>query len=114
MPGVYEYISAFGDRTFQERPFGDADNLVLCQLIYLPIEQVVSPDLGGDPIPFADMANAYFQKQGCRHRRMGLLLTKQASINMMRMAQTPRLSEGPSGKPRRPSSVIPTRRLMST
>ena len=92
MPGVYEYISAFGDRTFQERPFGDADNLVLCQLIYLPIEQVVSPDLGGDPIPFADMANAYFQKQGCRHRRMGLLLTKQASINMMRMAQTPRFS----------------------
>ena len=30
------------------------------------------------------------------------------------MAQTPRLSEGPSGKPSRPSSVIPTRRLMST
>lgn len=92
MPGVYEYISAFGDQTFDKRPFGDADNLVLCQLIYLPVEQVVSPDLSAEPVPFADMANAYFQKQGCRHRRMGLLLTKQASINMMRMAQTPRFS----------------------
>lgn len=92
MPGVYEYISAYGDRTFRERPFSDADNLVLCQLIYLPIEQVVSPDLAAAPVPFADMANAYFQKQGCRHRRLGLVLTKQASINMMRMAQTRRFS----------------------
>ena len=92
MAGVYEYISEFSEKTFDEVPFGDADNLALCQIIYLPLEQVISPDLGAEPVPFTDAANAYFQKQGCKHRRLGLVLTKQASINLMRMAQTRRFS----------------------
>jgi len=92
MAGVYEYIAEFAERSFDEAPFGDADNLLLSQIIYLPLEQVVSPDLDAAPFPLADAANAYFQMQGCKHRRLGLVLTKQASINLMRMAQTRRFS----------------------
>ena len=93
MAGVYEYISEFAEKTFDEVPFSDADNLALCQIIYLPLEQVIAPELDAEPVPFTDAANAYFQKQGCKHRRLGLVLSKQASINLMRMAQTKRFSE---------------------
>ncbi len=93
MAGVYEYISEFGEITFAEKPFCEADNLALCQIIYLPLEQVIGPELDAEPVPFNDAANAYFQAQGCKHRRLGVVLTKQASINLMRMAQTRRFSE---------------------
>ena len=93
MAGVYEYISEFGEITFAEKPFCEADNLALCQIIYIPLETVISPDLSAEPVPFIDAANAYFQSQGCKHRRLGLVLSKQASINLMRMAQTRRFSD---------------------
>ena len=92
MAGVYEYISEFAEKSFDEVPFGDADNLALCQIIYLPLEQVIAPELDAEPVPFVDAANAYFQKQGCKHKRLGLVLSKQASINLIRMAQTKRFS----------------------
>ena len=92
MPGVYEYIAEYGTKSFEERPFCDADNFALCQIFYLPLEQVIAPELDAAPVPFLDAANAYFEKQGCKHRRLGLVLTKQSSINLMRMAQTERFS----------------------
>lgn len=92
MPGIYEYIEQCGAKTFDEVPFGDADNLTLCQIFYMPFEQVVSASFDDMPVPFAQAVNTLFAKRGYHHQKLGLMIPKDASVNMMRMAVQPRFS----------------------
>ena len=93
MPGIKEYIQAFGDVPFAARPFGDADNLTLCQVFYMPFEQVVSPDFSAEPVPFSDVCYAMFAKRGYHHSRLGLMIPNDASVNMMAMEPMKRFAE---------------------
>ncbi len=92
MPGVSEYIEEFGERSFEELPFGDADNLTLCQLIYMPLEKAVGADFDAEPVPLADACRHLFALNGYAHKRLGLVLSKDYSINMMKMAAQPRFA----------------------
>ncbi len=40
MPNVTDYVTWRGDLTFEERPFNEIDNLVLCQLAYIDMRSV--------------------------------------------------------------------------
>ena len=93
MAGIPEYIEQFGNRSFDEVPFGDADNYALCQIFYLPFERVVSASFDDPPVSFADAADRLFAARGLQHKRIGVLLTKAASVNTMKMAKQPRFAQ---------------------
>ena len=93
MPGIREYIEQKGGVSFSELPFGDADNLTLCQIFYMPFEQVVSDSFSDAPVPFPKAVNALFSKRSYKHRKLGLMIPDDASVNMMKMAVQPRFSE---------------------
>ena len=93
MPGIQEYIEQFGNRSFTELPFSDADNLTISQLAYLDFETVVSPSFNDEPQPFSQVCNQLFAAHGYRHKPIGLVLPNDASVNSMRMAIHKRFSE---------------------
>ena len=53
MPGTNEYVKQFGNISFTERPFGDADNIALCEVFYMPLERVVSESFDDEPRAFS-------------------------------------------------------------
>ncbi|MDR0502994.1 MAG: DUF2974 domain-containing protein [Treponema sp.] len=45
MANIFDYLAWRGDLDFSQHPFNPADNIVLCQLSYLPMDNIVSgPD----------------------------------------------------------------------
>ena len=93
MSDLLKYIEQFGGRTFDDVPFGDADNLALCEIFYLPFEQIIRPDFDASPVPFDEASRALFALRGNRHRRMGFVLSKESSKEMMAMCGRPRFSQ---------------------
>lgn len=47
---ILTYLKEFGDKSFQEMPFGDVDALVLCQFVYLKFDGLV-PDVNRNVAP---------------------------------------------------------------
>lgn len=92
MAGTNEYIKQFGDVPFTERPFGDADNIALCEVFYMPLEKVVSESFDEEPRVFEDVCNELFELNGCEHKAVGLMLNRAISEKLMKMASTPRFS----------------------
>lgn len=93
MAGIDEYIKNYGDISFTEMPFGDADSMALCQMFYMPLEKVVSPDFDAEPKGFGEVANDMFNYMGCKHKALGLMITKAPSLRMMEMSRYKRFSE---------------------
>lgn len=56
---ISDYVRWRGDLDFSRVPFSRIDNLVLCQLAYINLEEIVLPDSAG--IPLADCADLYQQ-----------------------------------------------------
>lgn len=93
MAGAREYIIEFGNTSFEEYPFCDADALVLCQIFYMPLERVVSSSFDKAPLALADAANELFNMMGGKYRRLGLMIPKDASKNIMLMAARRRYAD---------------------
>ena len=93
MPGVKEYIETSGMHSFRDVPFGDADNLLFCQIFYMPFERVVSESFAAEPVPFPTACNDVFASRGYQHKKLGLMIPADGSHNIMRMAVQPRFAE---------------------
>lgn len=93
MPGVKEYIETNGMHSFCDVPFGDADNLLFCQIFYMPFERVVSESFAAEPVPFPMACNDVFASRGYQHKKLGLMIPADGSHNIMRMAVQPRFAE---------------------
>ena len=93
MAGAREYIIEFGNTPFEEYPFCDADALVLCQIFYMPLERVVSSSFDKAPVALADAANELFNMMGGKYRKLGLMIPKDASKNIMLMAARKRYAD---------------------
>lgn len=92
MPGVKEYIETNGSLSFCDVPFGDADNLLFCQIFYMPFERAVSESFDS-PVPFPQACNEVFASRGYQHKKLGLMIPADGSHNIMRMAVQPRFAE---------------------
>ena len=92
MPGVKEYIETNGNQSFRDVPFGDADNLLFCQIFYMPFERVVSESFSA-PVPFPQACNVVFASRGYQHKKLGMMIPADGSHNIMRMAVQPRFAE---------------------
>ncbi len=93
MPGTNEYVKRFGKISFAERPFGDADNIALCEVFYMPFERVVSDSFDDEPLMFADVYNSLFELNGRKHKPVGLVINRKVSEKLMNMASQPRFAE---------------------
>lgn len=93
MAGTEEYIKNYGDVSFTEMPFCDADNIALCEMFYMPLEKVVSADFDDEPKCFGEVANDMFNYMGCKHKPLGIMITKTPSMKMMEMSRYRRFSE---------------------
>ena len=47
MKNMMDYVQEFGKDSFDERPFSEIDALVLTELGYSPLEEIVSSDMSG-------------------------------------------------------------------
>ena len=93
MPGVKEYIETNGNFSFCDVPFGDADNLLFCQIFYMPFERVVSESFAAEPVPFPKACNEVFAARGYQHKKLGLMIPADGSHNIQSMAVQPRFAE---------------------
>ncbi len=59
MPNVTDYVTWRGDLTFEERPFNEIDNLVLCQIAYIDMRSVF-PE--GEIIAVSDVIHALLEQ----------------------------------------------------
>ena len=93
MAGTEEFISKYGDISFTEMPFCDADNVALCEVFYMPLEKVVSPNFDDEPKGFGEVCNDMFNYMGHKHKALGLMITKTPSIKLMEMSRHRRYAE---------------------
>ncbi len=93
MPSSKDYIKEFADVSFKERPFGDADALALCEVIYMPLEKVVSSSFEDEETDFSYACNELFDLRGNEHKPLGLMISKKTSEVLMAMAETKRFGE---------------------
>lgn len=86
MPNTKNYIAEFGNKTFDEVPFNDADAVAICEIFYMPFENVVSASADKNPLDFSQSCEKLFEQRGCKHKALGLLLTNVPSKRMMEMS----------------------------
>lgn len=93
MSYLKDYIKNYGDTTFTAKGFTDADNVAMCYMYYMPIEKVVSSGLDDQPMPFDEVCNKLFALRGNKHQPVGLVLTKDISVQTMKMASKKRYAQ---------------------
>ena len=93
MANVMDYIKKYGNDSFRDVPFGEADNVALCGMYYMPFDKVVSDNLDDEPVAFEKACEDIFDLRGRKHEPVGLVLLKYISEQMMEMAQYKRFQE---------------------
>lgn len=93
MANTYDFIKQYGRVSYNEKPFGDADNLVMCQISYLPFEKVVSESFDDEPKGFSEVCNDIYNYMGRRFKALGLLIPKDASVNLQEMSRQRRFAQ---------------------
>lgn len=93
MQTLTDYIKNYGDISFKEKDFTDADNVAMCYMFYMPLEQVVSDSFDDKPVRYSNAASLLFAKRGFEHKAVGLILLKDISVKMMAMARSRRFAE---------------------
>lgn len=93
MQTLTDYIKNYGDISFKEKGFTDADNVAMCYMFYMPLEQIVSASFDEKPMRFSNAASMLFAKRGFQHKAVGLILLKDISVKMMAMARCRRFAE---------------------
>lgn len=93
MPNVIDYIEKYGNTSFCDVHFGEADNVALCDMYYMPLDLAVSDSFDDEPVPYDEAANKIFELRGKKHEPVGLVLQKYISEVMMAMAEKSRFAE---------------------
>lgn len=85
-----DFIKKYGDKTFSELPFTDVDNLLLCEIFYMPFEKVLYKGFNDKPVLFSDACKKVFAYNGYKHISPGFLMNNYISQKMMALAETVR------------------------
>ena len=88
-----DFIKKYGDKTFSELPFTDVDNLILCEIFYMPFEKVLYKGFNDEPILFSDACKKVFAYNGYKHISPGFLMNNYISQKMMALAETVRYKD---------------------
>ncbi len=88
-----DFIKKYGDKTFSELPFTDVDNLLLCEIFYMPFEKVLYKGFNDKPVLFSDACKKVFAYNGYKHISPGFLMNNYISQKMMALAETVRYND---------------------
>ena len=88
-----DFIKKYGDKTFSELPFTDVDNLLLCEIFYMPFEKVLYKGFNDKPVLFSDACKKVFAYNGYKHISPGFLMNNHISQKMMALAETVRYKD---------------------
>lgn len=88
-----DFIKKYGDKTFSELPFTDVDNLLLCEIFYMPFEKVLYKGFNDKPVLFSDACKKVFAYNGYKHISPGFLMNNYISQKMMALAETIRYKD---------------------
>lgn len=88
-----DFIKKYGDKTFSELPFTDVDNLLLCEIFYMPFEKVLYKGFNDKPVLFSDTCKKVFAYNGYKHISPGFLMNNYISQKMMALAETVRYKD---------------------
>lgn len=89
MAKTYDYVRKYGNCTFSEKPFCDVDSTCLCHSFYLPVEAVYR-NLNGKETSLRDLYMKTFELRGSKHKAVGLVLSKNVSVEAVLMARSER------------------------
>lgn len=93
MAGALEFVKKYGDRSFTELPFCEADNAAVCGTFYMPIEKAAPNGIDDEPMSFSEVCEKMYELNGNKHVAVGLVLLKGISVEMMEMAKSKRYGE---------------------
>lgn len=93
MANVMDYIKKYGDISFCDMPFGEADNVALCGMYYMPFDKVVSDSFEDEPVDYKTASDGIFELRGRKHTPVGLVLLKNISEQMVLMSKYKRFQE---------------------
>lgn len=88
-----EFIDEYGKLTFEEFPFCDADAVALCEIFYMPLEEIISDSFDDEPVDFTPMCEKMFAHDGYEHKPLGLFITNTPSKNLQKMGARKRYSQ---------------------
>ena len=88
-----DFIKKYGDKTFSELTFTDVDNLLLCEIFYMPFEKVLYKGFNDKPVLFSDACKKVFAYNGYKHISPGFLMNNYISQKMMALAETVRYKD---------------------
>lgn len=93
MANVMDFIKKYGDISFCDMPFGEADNVALCGMYYMPFDKVVSDSFEDEPVDYKTASDEIFELRGRKHTPVGLVLLKNISEQMVLMSKYKRFQE---------------------
>lgn len=88
-----DFIKHYGDKSFDELPFTDIDNLILCEIFYMPFEKVLYKGFDEESVLFSEACRKVFAYNGYKHISPGFLMNNHISQKMMLLADTSRYKD---------------------
>ena len=93
MRNVHDYLAQNGDTSFVDVPFGAADSFCLCHGFYMPALHPAYEAIGKKEVSFSEMALKSFDLWGGKYRKVGVVLSGQVCVTLVKMARSRRFSE---------------------
>ena len=95
MGTILDYLGWRGDLTLKQSPFNEVDNLLLAELSFLELTDIV-PDVGqGRSVKLHRAVEQYFARREGEEISMGVLVPDQILIMAKEMAASPRFRDMP-------------------
>ncbi len=88
MPTIKDHLDAHGGESFDELPFCEADNYVVCKLVNPNFTGALSEE--GEPVPVGEAFERLFALRGEEAERMGALASPQLMPLLRRLPETER------------------------
>ena len=82
MKNMMDYVQEFGKDTFDERPFSEMDALVLTELGYSPLEEIVSSDMSGKEFSTVEEIAHYMGENAERLLRDNPMMITQERVDL--------------------------------
>ena len=93
MGTILEYLAWRGDLTLEQSPFNEVDNLLLAELSFLELTDIV-PEVGrGRGVRLRKAVEAYFARREGEDLSMGVLVPSQILTMAREMAEAPRFRD---------------------
>ena len=93
MGTILDYLGWRGDLTLKQSPFNEVDNLLLAELSFLELTDIV-PDIGeGRSVKLHRAVEEYFARREGEALSMGVLVPDQILTMAQEMAASPRFRE---------------------